>query len=107
MNRFSEGTIVIGKRIELTEDEVLKLEIEMIELGRLLETDRLVYDSIGNLLVKYESIVEFMVQQTHSSIQPNSNSSSVPTPIYTASQTYSTGQPSRSAYNEYGNEREV
>ena len=35
MNRFSERKIVIGKGIELTEDEILRLEIEMIELWRL------------------------------------------------------------------------
>ena len=63
MNRFSEGTIVIGKRIELTEDKVLKLEIEMIELGRLFKTDGLEYNSVGNLVVKYESMVKFMDQQ--------------------------------------------
>ena len=58
----------------------------MIELGRLLETDRLDYDDVGNLVVKYEPIAEFMDQQT----KPSS-SSSAPTPIYSASQTYSTG----------------
>ena len=77
MTRLSEGTVVIGKEIELTEDEVLRLEIKMIELGRLLETDRLDYDNVGNLVVRYKSMVEFMDQQTHSDTQPTSNSSSV------------------------------
>ena len=39
MIRFEEGTIVIGKEIELTEHEILRLEIEMIELERLLDID--------------------------------------------------------------------
>ena len=61
MNRFEKGTIVIGKGIELTEDEILRLEIEMIKFERLLDTDRLGYDPIGNLVVKYESILDLMV----------------------------------------------
>ena len=60
MTRFEESTIVIGKWIELTEDEIPRLEIEMIELGRLLETNILDYDSSGNLVVKYNSMLEFM-----------------------------------------------
>ena len=60
MTRFSDGTIVVGKGIKLTEEEILRLEIEMIELGRLLKTDRLEYYNIGNLVVKLESIMEFM-----------------------------------------------
>ena len=61
MNRFEKETIVIGKGIELTKDEILRLEIEMIEFERLLDTDRLGYDPIGNLVVKYESILDLMV----------------------------------------------
>ena len=64
MNRFKEGTIVIGKGIDLTEDEILRLEIEMIELERLLDIDRLDYDAIGNLVVKYESMIDLMNQQS-------------------------------------------
>ena len=53
-------------------------------------------------MVKYESMVEFMNQQT----QPSSSSSSAPTPIFNTSQTYSIGQPSRPIYNEYVSEKE-
>ena len=53
MTRFREEMIIIGKRIELTEDEILRLEIELIELGRILDTDKLDYDSSGNLIVVY------------------------------------------------------
>ena len=95
ITRFSEGTI------ELTKDEILRLEIKLIELGRLLEIYKLDYDNVGNLVVKYEPMVEFIDQQT----QPSS-SSSVPTSIYSTSQTYLTGQPSRAIYNEYGSEKE-
>ena len=45
MTRFTEGTIIIGNGIELTEDEIPRLEIELIELGRILDTDKLDYDS--------------------------------------------------------------
>ena len=41
MNRFEENTIIIGEGMELTEKEILRLEIEKIELGRLIETDKL------------------------------------------------------------------
>ena len=37
MTRFQEETIIIGKGIGLTEDEILRFEIEMIDLERLLE----------------------------------------------------------------------
>ena len=60
MNRFEERTIVVGKSVELTEDEILRLEIEPIELERLLDTDQLEYDSLGNLVVRYEPIINFM-----------------------------------------------
>ena len=41
MNRFEENTVITSDGIELTEDEILRLEIEKIELGRLIETDKL------------------------------------------------------------------
>ena len=41
MIRFEEGTIIIGKGIELTEEEILRLEDELIQIGRLEETDYL------------------------------------------------------------------
>ena len=53
MTRFTEGTIIIGKRIKLTENEIPRLEIELIELGRILDTDELDYDSSGNFIVVY------------------------------------------------------
>ena len=39
MNRFEEGTIVVWKGVDLSEDEILKLEIELIELERLLDAN--------------------------------------------------------------------
>ena len=80
----------------------------MIELERLLETDRLDNDNEGNLDVKYESMLEFMDQQSqaHSNTQPSSSSSSVHAPIYSSTQWNSLGQPNRTSYNEYGNERD-
>ena len=53
MARFTEGTIIIGKGIELPEDEIPRLEIELIELGWILDTDELDYDSSGNFIVVY------------------------------------------------------
>ena len=53
MTRFTKGTIIIGKRIELIEDEIPILEIELIELGRILDTNKLDYDSSVNLIVVY------------------------------------------------------
>ena len=44
MNRFEENIIIIVKGVELIEDEILRLEIEMIELGRLIEIDKLEYN---------------------------------------------------------------
>ena len=61
MNRFDENTIIIGEGIELTE-EILRLEIEMIELGRSRETDKLEYNDKGQLVVIYEQHTEFMDQ---------------------------------------------
>ena len=76
MNRFKENTIIIGKGVELTEDEILSLEIEMIELGRLIETDKLEYNDKGQLIVIYE--------------QQSSNS--VPAPIYNPHPIYGSSQ---------------
>ena len=56
MNRFKENTIIVGKDIDLIEDEILRLEIEMINLGRIIETDKLGHDSEGNLVVIYEPL---------------------------------------------------
>ena len=64
MNRFKENSVTIGEGIELTEDEILKLEIEMINLGRIIETYKLEYTDKGQLVVAYEPKIEFMDQQT-------------------------------------------
>ena len=53
MTRFTEGTIIIGNWIELIEDEIPRLEIELIELGRILDTDDLDYDGSWNFVVIY------------------------------------------------------
>ena len=106
MNRFEENTVIVGQGINLTEEEILRLEIELIELGRLSETDRLEYNDKGQLVVIYEQHIEFMDQQT----QQSSNSIPVPDysppPLYGSTQRSLAGQPSRSMYNEYGNEKE-
>ena len=63
MTRFQEGIIVrLGKGIKLTENEIFRLEIKLIGLERLLETDRLDYDKERNLVVRYESMLESMDQ---------------------------------------------
>ena len=62
MNKFEENTVIIGQGINLTEEEILKLEIELIELWRLRETDRLEYNDKGQLVVIYEQHIEFMDQ---------------------------------------------
>ena len=49
MNRFKEETVIIGRGIELTEDEILMLEIELIDLGRLEEIDQLEYNLLKTL----------------------------------------------------------
>ena len=54
MNRFKENTVIIDKGIDLTEEEILRLDIEMIELGRLRELNRLEYNNKGQLVVIYE-----------------------------------------------------
>ena len=108
MNRFKEGTVIIGRGIDLIAEEILKLEIELIELGRFEETDQLEYNSSKDLIVKYEPILELMDRLSqaqslgHSSNPPSQNPSSTPT-IFSSSQC-SVGQPSRAAYKDYGNE---
>ena len=64
MNRFEKNTIIIGKGIELTEDEILRLEKKMFESGRLIEIDKLEYNNEGQLIVIYKRHIEFMDQQT-------------------------------------------
>ena len=86
MNRFKENTIIIGKGVELTEDEILSLEIEMIELGRLIETDKLEYNDKGQLIVIYEQHIELMDRRTQQS------SNSVPAPIYNPHPIYGSSQ---------------
>ena len=46
MTRFTKAIIIRGKGIELTEDEILRLEIELIESERMLDTNKLEYDPI-------------------------------------------------------------
>ena len=108
MNRFKEGTIIIGKGIELTEEEILRLEIELIQLGRLEDTDWLEYNSSKKLIVKYEPILELMDQQSqvqsNNNNPPSKNPSSAPT-IFSSSR-QSIGQPSRTSYTDYENERD-
>ena len=69
MNRLEEGTVIIGWGIELTKEEVLRLKIELIQLGRLEDTDCLEYNSSKELIVRYEPILELMDQQ--SQVQSN------------------------------------
>ena len=87
MNRFKENTIIIGKGVELIEDEILRLEIEIIDLERIIETDKLEYDDRRNLVVVYEQRLEFMDQQTQQGSNnrvhaPIYSSTSAPAPIY-------------------------
>ena len=107
MIRFEEGTIIIGKGIELTEEEILRLEDELIQIGRLEETDYLEYNLLRELIVKYEPILDLMDQQSqvqsHNPIPPQ-NSSGAST-IF-GSTRHSIGQPSREAYTDYGSERD-
>ena len=109
MNRFKEGTIIVGRGIELTEEEILKLEIELIQLGRLEDTSQLEYNSLKDLIVKYEPTLELMDHQ--SQVQSNNppplspqNPSSTST-IFSSSG-LSIGQPSRTSYTDYGSERD-
>ena len=83
----------------------------MIDLGRIIKTDKLEWDDKGNLVVIYRQRLEFMDQQTwqgsNSSVPaPIYSSTSAPTLIYSFIQRSASGQPSRTSYNEYGNERE-
>ena len=64
MNRLKEGTVIVGRGIELMEEEILRLEIELIQLGRLEHTDQLEYNSFKDLIVKYEPILELMDQES-------------------------------------------
>ena len=54
MNRIKENTVIIREGVELTKDKILRLEIEMIDLGRIMETDKLEYNNTGQLVVIYE-----------------------------------------------------
>ena len=85
MNKFEKNTIIIGEGIELSEEEILRLEIKMIELGRLRETDKLEYNDKEQLVVIYEH-VEFMDHQTQQS------SNSVPAPGYSPPPIYGSFQ---------------
>ena len=86
---------------------MLRLEIELIQLGRLEDTDWLEYNSFKDLTVKYEPIIELMdlLSQVQSNNPlPLQNPSSTPT-IFGSSR-HSIGQPSRTAYTDYENERD-
>ena len=78
--RFKEGTIIVGRWTELTEEKILRLEIELIQLGRLEETNQLEYNPFQELIVKYKPTLELMDQQ--SQIQSNN-----PPPLQTPSST--------------------
>ena len=109
MDRFKVGTVIVGRGIELTEEEILRLEIELIQLGRLEDTDHQEYNSFKDLIVKYEPTLELMDQQ--SQVQSNNPS---PLPSQNPSNTHTTfsssrhsiEQPSRTAYTNYGSERD-
>ena len=60
MTRFEEGTVIAGKAIELTKEQILRLEIELIQIGRLEETDCLEYNLAKELIVRYEPILDLM-----------------------------------------------
>ena len=57
----------------MIEDEILRLEIELIELGRLENTDRLEYKSLRDLVVKYEPTIDLMDQQAQAQSYEQSN----------------------------------
>ena len=108
MNRFKEGTVIAGRGIELTEEEVLRLKIELIQLGRLEDTDCLEFNSSKEHILRYEPILELMdqqsqVQSNNPPLEPQSRSS-IPT-IFGSSR-HSIGQPSRASYTDYGSERD-
>ena len=107
MNIFKEGTIIVGRRIELTEEEILRLEIELIQLGRLEDIDWLEYNSFIDLIGKYEPTLKLMDQQSlvrSNNLPPPQNPSSTPTIL--GSSRHSVGQPSRTAYTDYRNEQD-
>ena len=65
--------IILGKGIELIENEILRLEIELIELGRLEDTKRLEYNSSRDLVVKYEPTIGLMDPQSQAQSHEQSN----------------------------------
>ena len=46
------------------EEEILRLEIELIQIGRLEETDCLEYNLTKKLIVRFEPILDLMDQQS-------------------------------------------
>lgn len=53
MTRLPEGTIIVKRGISLLEEEILRLEIEMVERGHLDIYDTLGYDTERNLVIFY------------------------------------------------------
>ena len=107
MTRFKEGTVIVGKGIELIGEEILRLENELIQIGRLEETDYLEYNLLKELTVKYEPILDLMDQQSqvYSNNPPPPQNPSETSTIF-GSTRHSIGQPSREAYTDYGSERD-
>lgn len=56
MTRLAKATVIIWINIELFEEEILRLEIEMIEKGHMLEIDKLGYNDNNELIVLYGTI---------------------------------------------------
>lgn len=95
MNRLENQTVIIGKGIELTEEVLLRLETEMVELGQLLEVDILDKTSNG-YIVKHGSIETNLREPGQGSMVVDSPTNK---PIWEPNvNPYRTGQPSRPVY---------
>lgn len=61
MNRLPDKTIIIQSGIILSDEDILRLEIEMVDRGHLNVYDTLGYDENRNLVVCYGKI-QFMMK---------------------------------------------
>lgn len=115
MTRYKEGTQIPWVKYSLPCNSILRLETILINQGKLLKTDKLVYDRDNNLIVSYEHETNNLILEqtaslnlmdTSSSNFPSNSINSInPSPIYSTTNQI-IGHPSRSSYNEYEEEKD-
>ena len=112
MNRFEEGTIILGKMYRINRKWNTKIRNWIDSIRKTLRNRSIRIWFIRNLAVKYEPIIDLVDQQSQpqsheqSNTQPPRNTASTSTPIFSSSWRSTAGQPSITFYTDYGNERD-